>query len=248
MRDITPKDLLESPNKALNDDNQGNKDFILAMQSHFIRNDLQKIIFMLELMKMGNHENSEEKIEKMYQLCERTNKKLETIDRIHRVIHSDFLKPRGCSSLIDLIEETGSQFDFILKINYESINYQIKVDGFFRDLLFELFSFIGNLNVDQVGVSGGKCEKNPNYFALKFSESKNVPFSKDICEKLLRGLKTDEWDYLGDNIEITLVSMITHYYGGKLTIHSSREIGNCYTVLIPYSICIPNSINQNQRV
>ena len=95
-------------------------------------------------------------------------------------------------------------------------------------------------------MSGGKYEKNPDYFALKFSESKNVPFSKNMCEKLLRGLKTDEWDYLGDNIEITLVSMIAHYYGGKLTIHSSKELGNCYTVLIPHSICIPNSINQNQ--
>jgi len=151
MKDITPNISHESSNKACNDDNQSNKEFFLAMQSHFIRNDLQKIIFMLELIKMGNHENSEEKIEKVYQLCERTKKKLETIDRIHRVIHSDFLNPRDCSSLIDLIEETGSQFDFILKINYESINYQIKVDGFFRDLLFELFSFIGNLNVDQVG-------------------------------------------------------------------------------------------------
>jgi signal transduction histidine kinase len=243
MKDITPNSLIKGPIKEDDREDRNNKEFIHTMQSHFIRNDLQKIVFILELVKMGNRGNLEEQIEQIRQVCNRAKKKLETISRIHRVIHSNYTPTEESSSLIEIMEEIGSIFDFSLRIDYDSINYQIKADEFFKELLYELLSFIKNSHGGQVGISGRRCPNKPEYFVLRISESKNALFSKDICEKLLQGLNAEEWDYLGNNIEITLSSMIASYYGGKLTIHSSPEIGNCYSIFIPFSICTPNSIN-----
>ena len=50
MKDITRKPLVKDPIEDVNQENRNNKEFFHAMQSHFIRNDLQKIIFMLELV------------------------------------------------------------------------------------------------------------------------------------------------------------------------------------------------------
>ena len=182
MKDITRKPLVKDPIEDVNQENRNNKEFFHAMQSHFIRNDLQKIIFMLELVKMGNQQNLDEQIDKMYKICNRANKKLETINRIHKVIHSNFTNPNESSSLIGLIEETGSFFNFSIKIDYDSLKYKITADGFFKDLLYELLSFINNSNGDQVGISGRRCPDNPDYYVLRISESKNELFTQDICD------------------------------------------------------------------
>ena len=236
MNNDKPDFSLKNSIEEFCQENQYNEEFFHSMQSHFVRNDLQKLILMLELLKEGNNENPVEEIQKMYELCKHSMKKLEIIERIQELKDSDFSNSFESLHLSEIIEEISSSFDLYVMIDYDTINYEIKVNGFFKDLLYEIFSFIKRFKGDKVRISGGRCNKNPNFFVLQLSESKNDPFSQEICERLLTGIETDEWDYLGENIEITLAAMIANYYGGSLKIHSSEEIGNCYSIYIPFTI------------
>ena len=60
------------------------------MQSHFIKNDLQKITFALELMGRSNGEKIEKDLQKIITVCHRASQTIDRVDKIYSVLQSDF--------------------------------------------------------------------------------------------------------------------------------------------------------------
>ncbi|NHJ02508.1 MAG: sensor histidine kinase [Candidatus Heimdallarchaeota archaeon] len=208
-------------------------EFYYTIQSHFIRNDLQKLMLILEVIKSENHSILDETVAKAIKLCLRASKKINTLSLIHNVQHSTFEKQNEKFSLLGLFEDLVPKFELYITLDTDSLNHEISVDNLFCILISEILIFIENAGGNFIRISARPCDSNLNYFIITISESQNEPFSKKICDKLMSNLADEEWDYLGQNIEITLANMIAEYYGGKLGIYPSKEKGNSYCIILP---------------
>ena len=193
-------------------------------------------MLMLEVMKTGKGSNLEAELQKAVDLCSRATKKINALNTIQKVQESTFVKNEEEYKLLTILDEAKGNFDLNITIDTDSLNVNIIVDTLFLVLIEEIINFIQNTGGTFIHASGGRCSSNPNYFIITFSEYQNPPFKKNVCDKLVSGLNEEEWDYLGQNIEITLASIIAQYYGGKFGIYPSQTRGNNFCVVLPYNL------------
>ncbi len=213
-----------------------------AMLSHFINNDMQKIINNLELLSLMYE--SELKLDdriltKIVSVASGSSKTIDRVNKIYEVLQSPFIPPKDSTNLLDVINEAisvSSAFSQFIKFDKENLEVMILSDAHLKDVFSEIFFFI--LSSDVVNIKTSIDIRGsflPSSFCVIVSDCCSKPLSQELISKL-SGKITDEWEVIGHNIGLALASVIIQYYGGSLEIHPSAHKGNEFKLLFPHNL------------
>jgi PAS domain S-box-containing protein len=213
-----------------------------AMLSHFINNDMQKIISNLELLSLMYE--SELKLDdnilrKIVSVASGSSKTIDTVNKIFEVLQSPFIPPKDSTKLLDVINEAISvttTFSQYIKFDKENLEVMIFSDAHLKDVFSEIFIFILSSDVisikTRIDIRGSFI---PSFFCVIISDCCSKPLPQELISKL-SGKITDEWEVIGHNIGLALASVIVNYYGGSLEIHPSDHKGNEFKLLFPLNL------------
>jgi PAS domain S-box-containing protein len=206
-----------------------------TMQSHFIKNDLQKITFALELKQRSYGKEEQDDLRSIIDVCHRASRTIDRVNKIYSVLQSEFNPETEPQSLIDLIKKISTDYDISLKFRCEGMDLQVIVDEFFTNMLAEIFSFIVKSTKGEISLSCGWNMEDESFFNLLIEENYSEPLPLDLCSRISQGV-TEEWESLGHYSGLTLSSVIANYYGGKLSITPLEIKGNKINILLPASL------------
>ena len=213
-----------------------------AMLSHFINNDMQKIISNLELLSLmyeSKVELDKNIVDDTISIASSSSKTIDRVNTIFDALQSPFSEPEKSLPLVGLISDIISElseFPQIINIAKETLEVDIYCDEKLNDALKELFLFIltskGISEETNVTVTGSFL---PSSYCILISDCCSEPLSEEIITKL-SGKITDEWEIIGHNIGIALASVILQHYGGSIKIRSLDPKGNEFQLLIPLNM------------
>ncbi|MFX0123689.1 MAG: PAS domain S-box protein [Candidatus Hodarchaeota archaeon] len=213
-----------------------------AMLSHFINNDMQKIINNLELLSMmyeSKFELDNNIVNNAMNIASGSSKTIDRVNKIFWVLQSPFIKPKESFLLQDLISENVSElseYPQIINIEKETLGINVFCDDKLNDVFKELFLFIltskGISKETKIMVTGSFL---PSSFCVLISDCCSEPLSEEMISKL-SGKITDEWEIIGHNIGIALASVIMQHYGGSIKIRSLDPQGNEFQLIIPLDL------------
>jgi hypothetical protein len=211
-----------------------------SMQSHFIKNDLQRLIFLLEsnLFQSYSTQQKDENIQEAVKICHHVSKTIDIVNKIFSVLQTNFETRKKEHSLLQIIEKVTSLIKIPLIIEEENLDLTVLLDDYFRDLLYEIFTFIKESNAKSIQISRVKSLDDPLYDIIAIKENKTPPLPLEVCDHLLTGIEEEQWESLGHHIGLTLASVITQYYGGKLVIRPHKEKGNDYNIYLPSNLIL----------
>ncbi|UCG00716.1 MAG: PAS domain S-box protein [Candidatus Heimdallarchaeota archaeon] len=220
-----------------------------AMLSHFINNDMQKIINNLELLTLmyeSKLELDDNIVNDAINIASGSSKTIDRVNKIFGVLQSPFFRPEESSSLLDIINKNISElseYPQTINIENETLEIQVSCDDKLNDVFKELFLFIltskGISKETSVEVTGSFL---PSSFCVLISDCCSEPLSEETVSKL-SGKITDEWEIIGHNIGIALASVIMQHYGGSIKIRSLDPKGNEFQLLLPLDLIkAPNEI------
>ncbi|MEE9409578.1 MAG: PAS domain S-box protein, partial [Candidatus Heimdallarchaeota archaeon] len=213
-----------------------------AMMSHFINNDMQKIINNLELLSLmydSKLELDTGLITKVIDVASGSSKTIDLVNKIFEVLQSPFIRPIHKVKLVNIINEVVSElpaFSQLVNIDKRNLEASIFVDMRLKDVFTELLLFIlrtytrsTKTSIDIKGLHRNQ------YFYIIINDYCSEPLSQEIISKL-SGKITDKWEIIGHNIGIALASIIMQYYGGSLEIYPSELKGNEFQLLFPLEL------------
>ena len=216
-----------------------------AMLSHFINNDMQKIINNLELVSLLSDSDlglDRKILDKVITIASGSSKTIDAVNKIFGILQSTFIIPKKGSNLLNILNEVISELSkdpLLFDIHKKDLDVEIKVDSNFKDVLKGLLLFVFSskditpgLRID---IQGSLL---PTYYSILINDCWSEPLSNDIISKL-SGNITDEWEVIGHNIDIALTSVIMKHYGGSLIIKSLTHKGNEFQLLFPLDIVKP---------
>ncbi len=213
-----------------------------AMLSHFINNDMQKIINNLELLSLMYESElklDEKILSKIVSVASGSSKTIDTVNKIYEVLQSPFIPPKGSTKLLDVINEAisvSSAFSQFIRFDKENLEVMIFSDAHLKDVFSEIFFFILSSDVVNIKTSIDiRGSLIPSFFCVLISDCCSKPLSQELISKL-SGKITDEWEVIGHNIGLALASVIVDYYGGSLEIHPSDHKGNEFKLLFPLNM------------
>jgi len=103
-------------------------------------------------------------------------------------------------------------------------------DVFFETLLFVLSSENENrIRISPIIIEGSHIS---SHFCVIIRDPNSHSIAKEICTRLSRKI-TDQWEYQGHYIGISLVSVIMQHYGGLLNIQPLEPNGNEFQLFFP---------------
>ena len=213
-----------------------------AMLSHFINNDMQKIINNLELLTLMYESElklDDKILSKIVSIASSSSKTIDTVNQIFEVLQSPFVPPKNSTNILDVIDEAISvspAFSQFIKFDKENLEVRIFSDAHLKDVFSEIFFFILSSEVisikTRIDIRGSFI---PSYFCVLISDCCSRPLSQELISKL-SGKITDEWEVIGHNIGLGLASVIIQYYGGSLKINPSEHKGNEFKLLFPLNM------------
>ncbi len=209
-----------------------------AMMSHFVNNDMQKIINNLELVLLmyeSNLELNSNIVNKVITIASDSSKTIDMVNHIFEILQTPFI-PKDGINFLDVIKDVISEFsDYSPHINIDKMNLDsmMIVDTHLKDALYELLVFILNSfdrGIDAtIDITGSFL---PSFYCVYISDCSSEPLTQDVVSQL-SGQITDEWEVIGHHIGIALASVIMQYYGGVLKIKSSDPKGNVFELRFP---------------
>ena len=210
-----------------------------TMQSHFIKNDLQKITFALELMERDEGDKSEKDLKKIISICHKTSKTIDKVNKIYSVLQTDLSSKISSfqkKSLWITIREMAKNFGVSVDIISEDLAIFILIDEYFEDLVSEIFAYISKSTIQGVAIS---CSGNfaESKFILKITDQDTDPLPRDLCNRITQ-VVTEEWESLGHYSGLTLASVIAQYYKGRLVIIPSDTKGNEFRLELPSDMIV----------
>ncbi len=220
-----------------------------AMLSHFLRNDLQKIVSHLEILclKNGSEEGlTDNKVSEIINIATRSSKTIDKVTLIFEVLQ----KPPITETLFtENIELSNLISTLIRNFEYSNTNFEINIqkirifdDSYLPYAIHELLEFLINSNGDldhsdsSIIIEGHKSDQ---YFCLTIRDSFSTPIPERTC-KILASKITERWESHGFYTGVTLASVIMQYLNGLLKIIPSSTKGNEFQLWIPNSL-----INEN---
>jgi hypothetical protein len=146
-------------------------------------------------------------------------------------------------NLIDIIRLSLSKltnFSRLVQPDTESLNIHMVSDQYLWDVFYEILHFILSFDLDEPHLKQpvtirGKISIHLTEYCVIIEDSCTPPISKDICQKLA-GTITDQWEYQGHYIGISLASVIMQHYGGVLEIQPAHTKGNSFTLHFPLTL------------
>ncbi|MFW9903346.1 MAG: PAS domain S-box protein [Candidatus Thorarchaeota archaeon] len=209
-----------------------------AMMSHFVNNDMQKIINNLELVLLMHESNLElnrNLVNKVISIASGSSKTIDMVNHIFEILQTPFI-PKKKIKMLDVIENVVSrfsEFSHLIKIDKMNLDTKIYIDSHLHDVLFELLVFIlshFDRSADTtIDITGSYL---PSYYSVHIRDCCSESLTQDIVSQL-SGQITDEWEVIGHHIGIALASVIMQYYGGVLKIKSSDPRGNEFELRFP---------------
>ena len=206
-----------------------------TMQSHFIKNDLQKITFELELKQRIGMGDTYVDFKDVIAVCHRASRTIDRVNKIYSVLQSEMDPDATPHSLMRLIRTAASNYDFSINFKCKRMDLQIITDEYFKDLLGEIFYFIEKSTKGEITLSCDWSYEEDSFFSLVIEENDSDPLPHDLCVRISQGV-TEEWESLGHYSGLTLASVIANYYGGKLVISPQTVKGNEFRILLPDSL------------
>ncbi|MHA1978466.1 MAG: PAS domain S-box protein [Candidatus Hodarchaeales archaeon] len=209
------------------------------MQSHFIKNDLQKIAFALELIGRTSGEKTEKELRKIIDICHRASQTIDRVNKIFTVLQSDFTSNVPSfkqKSLWRTIRDIASIHGISIEIKSDDLGIAVLIDDNFKDLVSEILVYIAESTAQGVTVACDYIYKESK-FILKIVDQDTDPLPLDLCNRISQAV-TEEWESLGHYFGLTLASVIAQYYQGKLFITPSDEKGNEFRLDLPSDLIV----------
>ncbi|UCE12423.1 MAG: PAS domain-containing protein [Candidatus Heimdallarchaeota archaeon] len=236
-RNITERRLAE---KTLRDVKIAEERYF-AMMSHFINNNMQKIINNLELLSLLYESKlvlDAQIVSNVVNIASGSSKTINTVNKIFGLLQTPFTQPETSISLLSVINAAISEIpafsSLYLDIDEEQLDVEIFGDMHLHDAFSEIFSFL--LSSDDEGrIETGieiKGSDDQDYFYVLIADTFSNPLSPEMVTKLSENI-TDEWEIIGHNIGIALTSVIMNYFGGHLHIFPSKPKGNEFQLRFP---------------
>ena len=211
-----------------------------TMQSHFIKNDLQKITMALEYFQRTNKTASIDELDNIVSICHRASRTIDRVNKIYLVLQSKYEDNFESTTQIPLwktLHDTALIYGLKLDIKCEDLDIRILADEFFTDLITEILVYITKSTDSGVNVSCHWDFENQKEFNIKIEESHSTPLPDDLCRRISLAV-TEEWESLGHFSGLTLASVVAQYYDGKLTIIPKETIGNEFRITLPAGLIV----------
>jgi PAS domain S-box-containing protein len=218
-----------------------------AMLSHFLRNDLQKIVSHLELLALKNgyeEELEDTKVTEIIDIASRSSKTIDKVTLIFEVLQKSSITETIIAESIDissLVPTLIKNFEYTKKIFELNIpTVWIYDDGYLSYAIHELIEFLINSNGDPnasefpIMIEGHKFDQ---HFCLTIRDYVSAPIPQKTCDILVSKI-TERWESLGFYTGVTLASVIMQHLNGQLKIIPYYTKGNEFQLWIPNSLLI----------
>jgi len=213
-----------------------------AMLSHFLRNDLQKIVSHLELLVLKNgseQELEESKVEEIINIATRSSKTIDKVTLIFEVLQKPPISETNITmsiSLSNMVSTLIKNFDYSTR-NFEVNLSTVKIldESYLSFAIHELIEFLINSNVDPdqstspIMIEGHEFDQ---HFCLTIRDYVSTPIPERTCE-ILASKITERWESHGFYTGVTLASVIMQHLNGLLKIIPSLTKGNEFQLWIP---------------
>jgi PAS domain S-box-containing protein len=215
-----------------------------AMLSHFTRNELQKIVNNVDILRFeykSDDRLNEDVLNEIVSVANRSSKTIDNVTKIFEVLQIPFFRPRDGINISRIINELTTEVIPLIQnveVDHPSIEIELFVDDYIREALKEILLFIVSEIKDHeapqtaVYIRGSLFS---SYYCLSICENNTPPIPMEVSFRL-SGKITDEWEYQGHYIGISLVSVIMQHYNGRLVIYSSKECGNEFQLHFPIDL------------
>jgi PAS domain S-box-containing protein len=221
-----------------------------ALLSHFVNNDLQKIISHTELISL-QHESGQGldplNIDKIIDIASRSSRTIDSVNKIFEILQTPFTKPTDNFNLNKLIQETISELSFTyqhpVEINREHLNVVISGDIYLNNIFYELLFFLFHSCAEMRDhkkpiIIDGK--KTSTYYYIHIRDYCSKPISKEISLRLSKKI-TEEWEAQGHYIGLALASVVMQHYGGLFKINAIISGGNEFQLFFPSRLIQPST-------
>jgi len=214
-----------------------------AMLSHFVRNDLQKIVnnldyILLEFQSKKTLSTSD--IRGITTIAKRSSRTIDLVNQIFEVLQTPFdpeaiTQQTPVANIITDICSSSRFFQRPFDVKTENLNFLISDDKYLREAFFEIIRFLadqdgkGMISDSPITIDGA-CFNSRICFIIRDSISTPIPL--EVCTRLSAKI-TEEWEYRGHYIGITLASVITQHYMGEFKIYPSEKKGNEFQLWFP---------------
>ncbi len=214
-----------------------------AMLSHFVNNDLQKIINNVELISLNSEstQEMERNVNRIIDIASRSSKTIDTVNKIFEVLQSPFDQIQKRFNLRDVINNVildMKPFSLNVNLDQESLNVMIFADKYLENVFLELFLFIIDSCEKKLDVTASTVIKGsivPPFFRVTIFDKCSQPISEEISLRLSRKI-TERWEYQGHFTGLSLMSVIMQHYEGSLTIQPKDSEGNEFQLNFPSNL------------
>lgn len=217
-----------------------------AMLSHFVRNDLQKIVNNLDYILLEYQSKRTLKrtdIREIASIATQSSRTIDIVNKIFEVLQTPFdpekiNTQRQASDLIKEICSSSRMFQRPFEVKAENLKFQILDDEYLYDAFKEIIRFLADQTrngdiVDSPIVIDGACHN--SQICIIFRDEISDPIPLEVCTRLSAKI-TEEWEYHGHYIGITLASVIIQHYTGQIKIYPSKNKGNEIQFWFPESL------------
>ncbi|MHA2176201.1 MAG: PAS domain S-box protein [Candidatus Hodarchaeales archaeon] len=217
-----------------------------AMMSHFIRNDLQKIVSSLEYILLEEpveYVSSKSRIEEIIKVSTRSSKTIEKVTLIFEVLQSGFILDETTEpervDILEYFKEITRRFESD-KIKFQVItpSYSLMNEKYLPIAIQELILFLIDSNGDlssnesSIRIDSSFIDQN---LIINISDNTSTPIPSAISKRLTAKI-TERWESHGFYVGITLASVIMQYFKGNLTINPQPNHGNKFTLSLPKTL------------
>ena len=219
-----------------------------GMLSHYLNNDLQKIVNQLEFLALSyksSHIIDEGSINKIIDIVHHSSRTIEIVNKIFDVLKSPFNQEKQKKSLNfqKIIDFTlyGLQSEITypseITIRPETLDFDILADDYIEDVFYYALHFFLSSNRENwpIIIEGSH---DPSYFCILIRDFCSQPIPKEIIFSLSE-TPTDELNSQGLYLGISLASIIMQYYGGFLVIRPLSKNGNEFQLYFPLRLIQP---------
>ncbi|MHA2094515.1 MAG: PAS domain S-box protein [Candidatus Hodarchaeales archaeon] len=218
-----------------------------AMLTHFLNNDLQKILFAIDYLGQNfntNKELDQEIVKKLMTIIYNSSRNIELVNKIFAVLQSEVPRKTEKLNALSIIKDIVNKFSPFsnhrqIKIN-DSILSKIvlEADSYLYDVFYELLQFIVCSN------SSGSYPDNlifsveidaslqPSDLCIRIRDNYSQSISQLLSLELISSI-TEKWESRGHYLPIALVSVCMKYYDGTLKISPLDPKGNIFELFFP---------------
>ncbi len=243
IRDITYRKMAE---KALRQVKKEEERYH-AMLSHFLNNDLQKIINNLDLISLEYEAHKKlnlTNVNTIIEIASRSSKTIDNVNKIFAILQTPFTKDDISVNLLSILEATifrltaDLSYEIPIKLKREQISKDIYCDENIERVFYELLTFILGTRGKDVSLYSPiivEGRQQSVYFSVVMRDDYSDTISDELS-KSLSGKITDEWEYQGHFSGLALASVIMQHYGGQLKIRPIYNRGNEFQLLFPIEL------------